>query len=345
MLTQMEIEILEQPHIISELIKEYVQNYVVTIPIPTSVKKIVLVGSGSSYNCSLLAKWFFDNMAQVDTKIFYSGELLNDSVKIDPDAMYFFTSQSGETYDTICAFNKAKEAQAKTFAIVNNNNSTLYNNADFKIDIKAGVESSIASTKAFTGSLMALYLCAVKIGANGLKNIGEYVKNIYEIEKHISNALDLTLDLDKAVNFLHKEKDIQMLASNINYAAVKECALKVKETSYIDCNPHFMGEFLHGHLAILNKSNTVLSIITRDCSEFEKRTYEKLRKENKIKSVVITDCARSFDCEVEITFPRFESKITKMLALIMIVQMLALKIALKLKRDVDKPKGLSKVVN
>ncbi len=343
--TQMELEILEQPAIIDAFINKYIKNYVLLLDVPVNIKNIKIVASGSSYNCGLLGKKFFEDIAQIDTKTEFSGEFVCRTKQPDKDALYIFISQSGETYDTTLAAKKVKEVGAVTFAIVNNENSTLWNLCDYKININAGKENSIAATKSFTASLCALYLCAVKIAQNNLKDVTKYLKNILDTRKNIENILDLTVNIDKAAKFLSKYDAFSTIGQGVNYALARECALKIKETSYIDVNAYSMGEFVHGHVAILNKIDTLIEIITSDFCDFEIKTLNKIVNDYKPKSVVISDTQENFDAKIPIILPYCEDMLTRILSVVFVVQMLALKIALKLKRDVDKPHGLNKVVS
>ena len=343
--TQMELEILEQPAIIGAFIEKYVKNYVLTIDMPLNIQSIKIVASGSSYNCGLLGKKFFEDIAKIDTKIEFSGEFVCKNKQPDKDALYIFISQSGETYDTTLAAKKVKEAGAMTFAIVNNENSTLWNLCDYKINIHAGKENSIAATKSFSASLCALYLCAVKIAQNNLKDVVPYLKNILDTRNKIENVLDLTINLNKAAEFLSKYRAFATIGQGANYALARECALKIKETSYIDVNAYSMGEFVHGHVAILNKIDTLIEIITSDFCEFEIKTLNKIAQDYKPKSVVITDSQENFEAKIPIIIPYCEDMLVRVLSVVFVIQMLALKIAIRLKRDVDKPHGLNKVVS
>ena len=106
-----------------------------------------------------------------------------------------------------------------------------------------------------------------------------------------------------------------------------------------------MGEFLHGHIAILNKIDTVVEIITSNFCNFEIKTLDKINDDYGPKSVVITDCQEKFCSKIAVVFPYSEDLLTRILSVVFVVQMLSLKIALILNRNVDKPHGLSKVVS
>lgn len=343
--TEMEKEILEQSQKLGDLVSKYVQNYVVTLDMPLIVRDIKIVASGSSYNCAQISKKFFEKIADVPTSVEFSGEFLSDlSKQIDTNSLYFFISQSGETFDTLNAANLAKEKGAKTVAIVNNDNSTLYNLCDYKMNINTGVENSIAATKSFSASILALYLCAVKIGQNKLKDVASYLNNINELAQNIASLPENIKNIDKAADFLSKRKNFPVVGQGINYEIAREAALKIRETSYIDVNAYSMGEFVHGHIAVLNKIDTLIEILSGDISEFELKNFNRIKDNYKPKSVVITDNKENLDAKIFVEFPRFEDEISITLAKVFIIQLLALKIALKLKRNVDSPQGLSKIV-
>ena len=116
----MEQEIFEQPSILGDIIKKYVNGEDVLIDFPKKYKKINLIASGSSYNCARMAKKFFRDISGLDAACDFSSEFLaNSSNKIDKNALYFFISQSGETSDTIAVMKKVQEEGAKTFVLVN----------------------------------------------------------------------------------------------------------------------------------------------------------------------------------------------------------------------------------
>ena len=106
-----------------------------------------------------------------------------------------------------------------------------------------------------------------------------------------------------------------------------------------------MGEFVHGHVAILNKINTLIEIITSDFCDFEIKTLNKITNDYKPKSVVITDSEEDFGAGISVIIPYCEDMLVRVLSVVFVIQMLALKIALRLKRNVDKPHGLNKVVS
>lgn len=352
MKNMMETEINEESKVFKYLTDKYVKGEdLVDVPFPSGFSAVKFVASGSSYNCARLGQEFFENIAHIKSSFEYSSEFNSNLDRaIDKGVLYFFISQSGETYDTKCALDLVKKKGGHTFALVNNDNSYIYNNCEFKMNIEAGVEKSIAATKSFTGGVLCLWflaLCALKQCGGDIKGRLKGVKNIKE---DIDAAISGVKNIDKAADVLSGLKSFPVIGYGYNYVIAKEGALKIKETSYIDVNAYPTGEFLHGHTAILNENSVIAVIFPALAGEFEKKTLEKIRKDFNPKIVCIGD----FEAEnnesplgdeaLGVCFKKFDNEIVTILATVIVLQILALKIALKLNRNVDKPKGLNKVV-
>lgn len=344
--SSMEKEIQEQPKILELILKNYVapDDYII-LNAPTKIDKIVLVASGSSYHCARFSAEVFGLIAEIEARAIYSSEfLLKKIVPHDRDVLYIFISQSGETTDTLSALNKAKQLGMKTMCITNKENSTAWQTADYRINCHAGEEKSIASTKALTAQMLCLYLLALKYAQIRGLNISERLNQLKKLPSIIEDTLALTDKIKTFARFLSKYKNIIIAADGVSYALAKEASLKIKETSYINVMSHILGEFMHGHLAVLNNKKTVLIYISA-----EELSYSTIKNLEKIKRdynppicVIGTSSDRinsTFNIDLEV-----EDEILKMFSNAVISQILALKIAEKLNRNVDKPKGLKKIV-
>lgn len=341
-------EILEEPKVFQYLINKYIKDGHVETAFPVEFSEVKFVASGSSYNCARLGQKFFENIAKLKTSFEYSSEFnANQQRPVNSDVLYFFISQSGETYDTKCALDLVNKKGANTFALVNNDNSYIYNNCKFKMNIEAGVEKSIAATKSFTGGVLCLWLLALQIAQYKGFEIKEYLKNIKNIEEDTNFIINNTKNIDEAASVLGGLKSFPAIGYSYNYVIAKEGALKIKETSYIDVNAYPTGEFLHGHTAILNENSVILELFSHTMGEFEQKTLDKIKKDYAPKTITITDFNNNSDnggSFITILFKKFDNEIVTMLSFLIILQLLALKIAQKLDRNVDKPKGLNKVV-
>ncbi len=341
----METEIYSQGQIVEDLIKKYVINYCVLMDIPIEINRISIIAAGSSYNAGIFGKCFFEKISNVETSVNFASEIANSTFSnFDKNTLYILISQSGESIDTVCAMNKIKESGAKVLCITNNLESTMYKNADYKFDINAGREKAIAATKTYSATVVMLWLIAVKIAQNKHIDISQETKNIYSIRNNFDAFIKDIDNIDFAAKFLSKRKSFSILGLGYNYALSLEAALKIKETSYIATSAYPMGEFIHGHFALLNKENTFLTFVNGDCSETELKLLDKIINTYKSKSVVVSDVYEDYNCDILIKFNAGQSKIATILNMIVLVQLLAFKIAVRLKKNVDNPKGLNKVV-
>ena len=345
-MSMMEFEINSQVSVINDLINNYIKNYCILLDIPLFVNNISIVASGSSYNAGLLGKYFFKNIAHVNCQCEYASEFIEyRGGNYSRDTLYIFISQSGNSFDTLEALKLAKNYKVKTLCITNNSDSEMYKLADYKFDIKAGRELAIAATKTFSASVLMLWIIACKIAQNSHIAINEEMENIYLLSKNMQETINNVDNLDIASKFVSKQRDFSISAFGLYYPIAREAALKIKETSYINTCSYPLGEFIHGHYALLNKSKAFLTILTKDCSEVEINLYNKIiKKYKKTKAIIISDAYDDYDCEILVKIPSSQSKIASVLNIIATIQLLALKTALLLRRNVDKPKGLDKVV-
>lgn len=342
----MEKEINSQGLIIKNLIDKYIKNYCILMDLPLLIRRITLVASGSSYNAALCAKYFFENISLLPVSVEYASEFANvKKESIDSDSLFIFISQSGSSADTLKCMQKVKKTRGKTICITNNENSIMYNLADYKFNIEAGKEEAIAATKTFSATVFMLWIIACKIAQNKHIDITEETKNINAIPKSIEETLENIDNLNFAAKFLSKQKDFSSVGFGAFYPVAREAALKIQETSYINISSYPTGEYIHGHFALLNKSKVFLTFMTKDATEEELKLLGKILKTYKTKAVVISDVYEDYDCEMLIKIPNSPSRIAAIINTIIAIQFLALKIAFILKRDVDKPKGLNKVVD
>ena len=256
-----------------------------------------------------------------------------------------FLSQSGLSVDTVEALKKIKETGAKTLAITNNLNSTIHNETDYKFFIDAGEERAIAATKTYSATVVMLWLIAVKMAQNKHLDIADETKDIYSIKRNIDAALTSIDNLELASKLLSKCDSFAIFGLGYNYALSLEAALKIRETSYLHTSAYPAGEFVHGHFAVLNKTKAFLTFMTSESSEYEMNVLNKVLRTFKAKSVVVSDAYEDYGCDVLIKFQKGHSRIATIVNMILVIQMLALKIAIKLKRNVDKPQGLVKIVD
>ncbi|MBQ8887050.1 MAG: SIS domain-containing protein [Candidatus Gastranaerophilales bacterium] len=345
--TNMELEIYEQPDVIFELIRKYVKkDYSINIELPENISKIALIASGSSYHSATIAANFMRTHVHCEAQSYYASEVfLAENFDVDTETLYIFISQSGETADTNKSLERISSKTDKILAITNTKNSTLYNSAKYRLLIHAGVEKSIASTKAMCAQMFCLFLVAAKLMQkkelpsisflDELLNVPEYVKNAFIHRKEIKEYAKSLSEYDNAA----------VLASGMFYPLAKESALKIKETSYINTTAYPTGEFLHGHIAILNKKCAVISFINNKNVEFTLDVLNNIYKNYKTHSLIISakDLPQN-QFQENVLYVKTASDIDFIFSTLVITQLLAFETAVCLGRDIDKPVGLSKIV-
>lgn len=344
-ITSMEHEIFEQAEILEKLLNAYVdEKENVLIEVPENISEVVFVASGSSYHCARYGADIFGSIANISARAIYSSEfLLKTVIPYDDNMLYVFITQSGETSDTNKALIKAKQSGVRTLCVTNKEDSTIWQAADYKICCHAGIERSIAATKSLTSQMMCLTLLALKFAQIRGLETETYLNELFSIPNYIGETYKLQSKIKGLARFLSKYKNIVVCADGISYALAKETALKIKETSYLNVTSSILGEFMHGHVAVLNNKAALIYILVDDLSYTAIKNLNKIKtdynppicivgnKNVKIKSTYNIN----IDCE---------SRIVKYFCVAVMIQLLALEIAIKLRRNVDKPHGLEKVV-
>ena len=343
--SSMETEIFEQPEILGNLLKTHVNdNNYILFDIPTDIEKIVFVASGSSYHCARYGADLFGNLANIEARAIYSSEfLLKAAVPHETNILYVFITQSGETSDTNQALVRAKELGMRTLCITNKKGSTIWNASDFQIDCCAGEEKSIAATKSLTTQMMCVTLLVLKYAAHKGIDISPYIGYLKLLPRKLKEALEKQKEIKKIARKLSKYKIIVITADGISYAVAKEASLKIKETSYICTLSSILGEFMHGHVAVLNNKAAQIHISVEELTDTAAKNLNKIKEEYTTPLCFIgtknNNIQADFNLDIQV-----ESSIVKSFCLVVMIQLLALEIAQTLNRNIDKPHGLHKVV-
>ncbi|MCI1273617.1 MAG: SIS domain-containing protein [Clostridiaceae bacterium] len=343
--TSMEKEIFEQSDILAHLFETYVSDDgEILVDVPKGIEHIVFVASGSSYNSARYAADLFGDIASIEARAIYSSEfLLKSAVPHATDMMYVFITQSGETSDTNKALSKAKEFGVTTFCITNKKDSTIWQASDFKMDCHAGEELSIAATKSLTAQMFCLAMLVLKYAKlNGI-DITPYLKAFSTIGKDIEKSYALMPQVKKFAKHIARYKNVVIAADGISYALAREACLKTKETSYINISSAILGEFMHGHVAVLNNKSILIYITNSELNYTAIKNLNKIKEEYKTTMCILGSPNDKIKTEYNLNVD-CESSVVKSFCLIVIAQMLAMEVAKCLHRNVDKPHGLHKVV-
>ena len=347
--TKMESEIAEQTGIIPYILMKYInpETGEIKIELPDNITKIVLVASGSSYHCARFAVDLLEKFSGIESRAIYSSEYcLKKVIPHDNRTVYIFRTQSRETSDTVKSAEKVKQlSNVSTLCITNNENSAIWNICDYKAACWAGVEEGIAATKSFTSQMLCLLLISLKLieKIHGSEAARIYKKSLFHLPMVVEKALAKREEIKKLAKILSKENLIVITADGISYSLAKEAALKIKETSYKNISAAILGEFMHGHVAVFNNKGTLIYIAIDNISKRSVSNLEKIQEDYHPKLVVIGPAGevKNYDYNIHV---ECENEIQQMFANVVVLQQLALEIALKLKRNVDHPKGLHKVV-
>ena len=237
-------EIFEQPITAKKCVSEYIDSLKKDINIynfpldPKKIKKIILIGCGTAYHSCLVAKYWLEELTTIDIEIDIASEFRYRNLKFGSNNLYIFVSQSGETADTAAALDICKKNNVKTCSVVNVVESTIARNSDWVLPIHAGPEIGVASTKAFLGQLIVLYILSLKISLMREDiNKTEYVKKIENLEK-LSDSIKKTLSLETNIQLMAKEflnaRGSMFLGRGSSFPIALEGALKLKELSYLN---------------------------------------------------------------------------------------------------------------
>lgn len=347
--TNMELEITEQANIIPYILMKYIDSQTgeIKLNLPQNIRKIVLVASGSSYHCARFAVDLVEKISKIETRAIYSSEfLIKNLIPHDENTLYIFITQSGETSDTLKCVERVKsETKLPTLCITNKEDSSIWNVCDYQVACFAGVENGIAATKSFTSQMLCLILISLKLIENiEPENITKkYKDSLFHLPMIIEKALAKREEIKKLAKHLAKENTIVITAEGISYSLAKEGALKIKETSYKNISAAILGEFMHGHVAVLNNKSTLIFITLDKISERAINNLKKIKSDYDPTIVIIGKSDENLKPNY-ILFVECENEIQQLFANVVLLQLTALETALKLRCNVDNPKGLHKVV-
>jgi len=322
-----------------------------------AANKINIIACGTSWHAGQAGKFMIETLARVPVEVDYASEWRYRNPIVDPDTLTLVISQSGETADTIAAQREAKSRGSKTLAICNVVGSMITREAAGTIYTHAGPEIGVASTKAFTGQLTALYVFAMYLaqvrGVMTAEQARDAMLELTRIPAKLENILTHDEACDELAKRYQKVRDFLFLGRGIHYPIALEGALKLKEISYIHAEGYPAGEMKHGPNALIDENLPVVIIATRDVNNpgsvlrYEK-TISNL-KEVKARSGVVIALATEGDEEIKeaadhvLFIPPAPEELSPILEIVPL-QLLAYHIAVRRGCDVDQPRNLAKSV-
>ena len=349
-------EINEQNITAKTCIKEYVDQLrqdinLYNFPLkPQNIEKLVLIGCGTAYHSCATAKYWFEEFTNIPIEVDVASEFRYRKIKFNKKNLYVFVSQSGETADTFAALDLCKKNKVKTCSIVNVVESSIARSSDFVLPIHAGPEIGVASTKAFIGQMLVLYILAIKI-SEVRKEItkSDYVNKIIGLKK-LPDLIKKTLQCQDKIQIIAQDflqaKGAMFLGRGLSFPIALEGALKLKELSYLHAEGYPAGEMKHGPLALIEEGLPVVILAPKD-RYFEKtisNMQEVIARGGKV--ILISNENNGIISEnvrFSLKLPKTDDNLTPFLMTIPL-QLLAYHVASLKNFDIDKPRNLAKSV-
>ncbi|WP_440909664.1 glutamine--fructose-6-phosphate transaminase (isomerizing) [Candidatus Pelagibacter sp.] len=350
-------EIEEQPTTIKNCINEYIDKSNQEINIYNfpwkinEISSITLIGCGTAYHSCLMAKYWLEELTSLDVNIDIASEFRYRKNRFKKDGLYIFVSQSGETADTYAALELCKKNGMKTCSIVNVIESSIARDSDFVLPIHCGPEIGVASTKAFLGQIMVLYILTLKIGNldNSINKeiFKEKIKNLQSLPEKIKKTLNFDNKIHLISKTFNEAKGSMFLGRGFSFPIALEGALKLKELSYVHAEGYPAGEMKHGPLALIEDGMPVVVLAPRD--NYYRKTISNMQEviARGAKVLLITNKSKDEVIPENIWETiEVESAEDDLLPFLLTIplQKLAYFSALNNGYDIDKPRNLAKSV-
>lgn len=351
-------EIFEQPRAVQNTLDERItKNHVIEQAfginageIFDQVKKIQIVACGTSYHAGLVARYWLEGLAGVPCQTDIASEFRYRHKIIEPDTLFITLSQSGETADTLAALRQAKTLNyLSTLTICNVPHSSLTRESELTFLTRAGSEIGVASTKAFTTQLAALFLLTIALGKRhkiSEKKPQQLITELKNVPEKIQQALDLNDEIKNLSELFADKQNALFLGRGIHFPIAMEGALKLKEISYIHAEAYPAGELKHGPLALVDKNMPVIAIAPNDeLLEKLKSNFQEVRARGG-ELFVFAD-KKSGLKETPgikiISMPEVDREISPLIYTVPL-QLLAYHVAVLKGTDIDQPRNLAKSV-
>ena len=324
----------------------------------TEFKSLKIIACGTSWHAALAGKFMIEKLARIPVEVDYGSEFRYRDPIISSDTLTVVISQSGETADTLAAQREAKQHGSKTLAICNVVGSMITREAAGTLMTHAGPEIGVASTKAFTSQLTALFILAMYLGqvreTLTAEQSGYLVQELVKLPGKLETVLSHESIYDELVKKLFRSTDFLFLGRGIHFPIALEGALKLKEISYIHAEGYPAGEMKHGPNALIDENLPVVVIATRDPASDDSRVrYEKtLSNIQEVKArngiVIAVVCDQDAEevgkiADYTIAIPATTELLLPILEIVPL-QLLAYHIAVRRGCDVDQPRNLAKSV-
>jgi len=348
----MEKEIYEQSRVMSETMMGRVLDTTIAFDeldktFLEGINAIKICACGTSYHSALTSAYLFERIAKVRCDVEIASEFRYKEPLLTKDTLFITISQSGETADTLEALKMAKKAGLKSLSVCNVDNSSIVRESDAAILTRAGIEKGVASTKAFATQTMVLWMLALYVGQEKKTISKEILKTEIDAMLHTPKALIVTDELHAKLHRLSKRylhgHGFFFIGRDIFYPLALEGALKLKEISYLHAEGYPAGEMKHGPIALADSELFTIALMPKTMH------YDKIKSNvEELSARDATICAISperFDLADDFIQTHFDSHpMLEFFEMMVITQLLALEISVRLGNDVDMPRNLAKSV-
>jgi len=350
-------EIEEQPTTIKNCINEYIDKINSSINIFNfpwkfdEISSIVLIGCGTAYHSCLIAKYWFEQLTTLNVSVDIASEFRYRKNRFNKNTLYVFVSQSGETADTYAALDLCNKNNMKTCSVVNVVESSIARESKFVLPTHCGPEIGVASTKAFLGQMLVLYILCLQL-SKMRKDISknEYlkkIKSLFSLSKLVKQSLETENKIESVCSSFVDIKGSMFLGRGYSFPIALEGALKLKELAYVHAEGYPAGEMKHGPLALIEEGMPVVVLAPRD--DYYKKTISNMQEviARGAKVLLITNKSKD-EVYSENIWEKIEVENTTddLLPFLITIplQKLAYYSALKKGYDIDKPRNLAKSV-
>ena len=350
-------EIHEQPRAITDTLNSVIKEDVIdlsdiglTEEAIRGVGRIYIVACGSAYHVGMAAQYVLEDMAGIPVRVELASEFRYRSLLLEPDSLVMIVSQSGETADSLAALREAKKRGVKTLGIVNVVGSSIAREADSVFYTLAGPEISVATTKAYSTQLIAMYVLAVQFakvrGRIDEEAYAGYIRELRSLPEKIEKIIE---DKERLQWFASKQanaKDVFFVGRGIDYACCMEGSLKMKEISYIHSEAYAAGELKHGTISLIENGTLVIGVLTQP-ELYEKTVSNLVECKSRGAYLMAVTTYGNYNIEDTADFviyiPKTDPHFTVSLAVIPL-QLMGYYVSVAKGLDVDKPRNLAKSV-
>jgi glucosamine--fructose-6-phosphate aminotransferase (isomerizing) len=313
-----------------------------------NIPHVRLLGCGTAYNAAEIGQLMIEKLARIPAVAHISSEFRHNDPVINPNALHFAVTQSGETADTLSAVKEIQLKGGSVYGVVNVVGSSIARECGKGVYIHSGPEQAVASTKAFSNMVAALSMFALQVGrsrATSKEQGRDLINGLQEIPHLIEEYLENQGPILEAVEMIKDAKSVLFLGRGISAPVAKEGALKLMEIAYIPCLAYPAGEMKHGPIALLEEGSPVVFIAPNDHVKIKTISAIHECRARGAKIILIHEQGDDIveEADISIPVPRVHSMLSPLLTVIP-TQLIAYHTALARDCDVDRPRNLAKSV-